>query len=159
VISNTSSLGGDLSNIVVGGLSAGGNLAASVVLEKHKQEPKTRGLVLGIPYLVLNSEKFPEEYYDSKEKASKVQCAKAPVLPMEVVDFFSKVGKSDAALPDVGLTSEKDLVEFPRTAFLVSGNDPLRDDGFLFAEKVQYNVLGMFSWPPLVLDIKSGTEF
>lgn len=137
-VSNASKFGGDINRIVVGGLSAGGNLAASVVLEKHNHEPKIRGLILGIPFLIMNDENFPASYHVSKDKASRVQCAKAPILPMEVVDFFAKAFKgTNKTLPDVGLTPEKVLAEFPRTAFLAAGNDPLRDDGFMFAEKMQ----------------------
>ncbi|TVY48336.1 AB hydrolase superfamily protein [Lachnellula occidentalis] len=139
VMSNASSIGGDVDMVVVGGVSSGGNLAASVVLEKRGEEPRIRGLVLGIPYLVLNSGNFPADYHVSKDKASRIQCAKAPVLPMAVVDFFAKEfrGKSGVVVPDVGLASERDLAGFPSTAFLVAGNDPLRDDGFMFAEKMQ----------------------
>ncbi|TVY19953.1 Carboxylesterase NlhH [Lachnellula arida] len=128
VIANSSSLGGDPVAIVVGGESSGGNLAASVILEKHaygkEPEPKI---------------KIRAGYHGSRDKASRVQCAKAPVLPMALVDFFAGVfrGNGDAVLPDVGLVSEKDLAGFPGTAFLVAGNDPLRGDGFLFAEKMQ----------------------
>jgi len=139
VISNADSIGGDLRNLVVGGLSAGANLAASVVLNKNKQGPKIKGLLLGIPYLIMNTDKFPSDYHVEKNKASRVQCKDAPVLPMAVVDFFSNTfkGKYDGALPDIGLTSEADLKDFPSTTFLVAGNDPLRDDGFMFAEKMQ----------------------
>jgi acetyl esterase/lipase len=139
VIANAGSLGGDLNKVVVGGLSAGANLAASVVLNKHKKGPKINGLLLGIPYLILNTEKFSADYHAQKEKASRVQCKNAPVLPMEVVDFFSKTfkGKYEGALPDVGLTTEEGLKDFPSTNFLIAGNDPLRDDGFMFAEKMQ----------------------
>jgi acetyl esterase/lipase len=139
VISNAGTIGGDLSKVIVGGLSAGANLAASVVLNKHKQGPKIKGLLLGIPYLIMNTEKFPGDYHVEKSKASRVQCKDAPILPMEVVDFFGNTfkGKYAGELPDLGLTAEGDLKEFPSTAFLVAGNDPLRDDGFMFAEKMQ----------------------
>jgi len=41
--------------------------------------------------------------------------------------------------PDVGLVSEKKLRGMPNTTIMVAGNDPLRDDGLLFARKLHQN--------------------
>lgn len=75
VIANTERFGGDLRNVVVGGISAGANLAVTVALAHSAGQVQTherlglRGLVLGIPWLVINEERFPFEGLSSREIA------------------------------------------------------------------------------------------
>jgi acetyl esterase/lipase len=40
-------------------------------------------------------------------------------------------------LLNVPLAKDEDLEKFPRTAFILAGNDILRDDGILFAERLR----------------------
>lgn len=152
VIDNADFLRCDLGNIIVGGVSAGANLAAHVCLErcvvlaKEREEYEKaciKGLVLAIPWLVVNAEKVPYEGF-KEGKHSRVQCADAPVIPQEVVRFFvdcmgGKVGVRGRVDPDVGVVEGEKLRTLPSTAVLVAGNDPVRDDGLAFAQKLMGN--------------------
>ena len=148
VAANIEGFGGDLTNVVVGGISAGANLAATVALAHingHIQAHKAlrlRGTVLSIPWLVINEERFPFEELSSREVASRAQCAEAPVVSSQVLRFFvdymgDRVREREATDPDVGLANAEMLREFPSTAIMVAGNDPLRDDGLLFAQRLE----------------------
>lgn len=155
---NIGSFGGDVRNLVVGGVSAGANLAAAVVLRENlkienkfsrenggREWAKIKGQILVIPWLIVREDRFPYEVFTSKDKSSRVQCADAPVLPQPVVDFFAgllhledDIGSMDRYL-DVGLALDNEVVEMPRTSIVVAGRDPLRDDGLLYAKKLHRN--------------------
>lgn len=106
---NASSLGADpRRGFVVGGTSAGGNLAA-VVSHLARDEglvvPLT-GVYLAIPALAGDNQ-IPDKY---RERAlSLQQNAKAPVLPREAMDMFMRgyqPDKNDSTLCKSRLTSE-----------------------------------------------------
>ena len=151
VVDNADFLRCDLGSIVVGGVSAGANLATHVALErcamlaKHDEYEKAsiKGLVLAIPWLVVNGEKVP--YAEFQEgKHSRVMCRNAPIIPEEVVKFFvdcmgEKVKIEGRVDPDVGLVEGEKFEALPCTAVLVAGNDPVRDDGLAFAQRLQGN--------------------
>jgi acetyl esterase/lipase len=149
-------LGGDPAKVVVGGISAGANLAAAVVLRENSRTKKRfggegggkmriKGQVLSVPWLVLHPGNVPYHLYTSRDKSWRVQCAGAPVLPIEAVDFFAHLlglksfecegGKFE----DVGAVEDKAVAGLPSTALLVAGRDPLRDDGLLYARKLHEN--------------------
>jgi acetyl esterase/lipase len=144
---NAKEFGGDVDRFVVGGVSAGANLAASVALTRNGTADKNktveiRGLVLGIPWSVINKEKISYEGYNEKEKASRIQCNEAPVQSGKVLEFFvdcmgKKIkGKGDID-PDVGLVGGEKLKRLPSVAFMVAGNDALRDEALFFAQYLQ----------------------
>lgn len=148
VIANIEGFGGDLRNVVVGGISAGANLAVTVALAHIAGHVQTHerlrlgGLVLCIPWLVINEERFPFEDLSSREISSRAKCAEAPVVSGQVLRFFvdymgNKVRERGGTDPDVGLTNPETLQKFPSTAIMVAGSDPLRDDGLLFAQRLQ----------------------
>lgn len=159
-IINIESFGGDPNNIIVGGISAGANLAAAIVLrenlkataqgtlatttEKAKLQ-RIKGQVLIIPWLIVQEEKYPYELLTSKEKSSRIQCADAAVLPDEVLKWFVENLKLDSAQSrtdrflDVGLATDKEVEGMPKTFFVITGRDPLRDDGLLYARKLHRN--------------------
>ncbi|KAI4945773.1 hypothetical protein J4E91_007686 [Alternaria rosae] len=146
---NIDMLRGDPSQVVVGGISAGGNLAASLTLEQHlgKSEdiaglPAIAGQILIIPMLA-----HPATYDQGPGKllkpstSSYVKNEDAPVLPKKTIDFFTKLLKiGDVDLKDTKMNvvnaTEDEVKGFPPTVFGIAGLDPLRDEGLLFAKKL-----------------------
>lgn len=154
VVANLQSFGGDPENIVLGGISAGANLAAAVVLregtrtrshnakvESERRLVRIKGQILCIPWLVVRTGVVPYHFLASREICSRYQCADAPVLPSSVVHFFTQLMglKPNDRNVDIGLIDHEDVVGTLMTAFLIAGNDPLRDDGLLFARKLHQN--------------------
>jgi acetyl esterase/lipase len=153
IVENGEAFGGDAGSVMVGGVSAGANLAVSVTLARNAvlarqyesdEVPIIKGLVLVIPWLVINEEKISYEAYASKKKASRVQCANAPVVSDRVLKFFvecmgDEVRERGEVDPDVGLISGEKLRVLPSTSIMVAGNDPLRDEGIFFAQRLQQN--------------------
>jgi len=158
IVLNMNLFRGDTQKLVVGGISAGANLAAAIVLRENlkekgqsmERENKTnstriKGQVLIIPWLIVREENFPYSLLASKEKSSRTQCADVPILPKAVIDFFvdnlklEKYNESTDKYLDVGLALDEDIVGFPKTSFLIAGRDPLRDEGLLYAKKLHQN--------------------
>jgi acetyl esterase/lipase len=133
-------------NLVVMGISAGCTLAAGVILceLEHSREhgaytPLIKGALFGIPWLI-HVDNYPLHLFKSPEVSAKIQNADSPVIPSERLKLFSTLlGAKDPKdrllnfpmIPDDGLSG------WPKTAFLVAGADPLRDDGLLFAKKLE----------------------
>ncbi|KAF5017082.1 hypothetical protein F66182_11040, partial [Fusarium sp. NRRL 66182] len=91
--------GGDVSNIVIGGVSSGANLAAYVVQQfptlsatVHNGNNATRlkGQVLMVPWLI-QPEAFPYDRFAEKSKTSLVQCAEALALSTERLEWLSSL--------------------------------------------------------------------
>jgi len=148
IMENADTFGGDLGNVVVGGVSAGANLACHVVLARNAALARDyenhegaiiKGLVLVIPWLVINKDKI-----SYNEFVSRVQCANAPVVGSKVLDFFvdcmgESVHNHFDVNPDIGLVGGKKLRGLPSTTVMVAGNDPLRDEALLFAHNLHDN--------------------
>ncbi|KAF2750397.1 alpha/beta hydrolase fold-3 domain-containing protein [Sporormia fimetaria CBS 119925] len=143
---NISSINGDASQIVVGGISAGGQLTASLVLEKQLGKalanyPPIAGQVLMIPCVahLATYDQGPMKKMKSREVSSYVENEKAPLLPMSVVRFFYEQLKTgipdlrDTKLNIVNATTEE-VKGMPPTVFGIAGLDPLRDEGLLYAK-------------------------
>jgi acetyl esterase/lipase len=88
-VENAEAFRGDVGNVIMDGISAGANLAAVVALTRNAalsrkyendEDATIKGLVLDMPWLVINKEKLFYQDFSSKEKLSRVQCAEAPVL-------------------------------------------------------------------------------
>jgi acetyl esterase/lipase len=153
IIENAEGFGGDLGNVIVGGVSAGANLACHVVLARNAALARDyenhegaiiKGLVLVTPWLIINEEHISYEEFVAKEKASRLQCLNAPVVSSKVLDFFvacmgEGVHEGHDVNPDVGLVSGKKLRGLPSTTIMVAGSDPLRDEGLLFAQNLHHN--------------------
>ncbi|KAJ4991675.1 hypothetical protein SVAN01_02790 [Stagonosporopsis vannaccii] len=146
---NIEELNGDPSKVLVGGVSAGGQLAASLTLEKHlgksevlKGLPELAGQVLIIPCVAS-----PYTYAEgpgkkiAPGKSSYIENENAPILPKKTVDFFFRLLKTpgtktdlkDTKLNIVNATTEE-VRGLPPTVFGVAGLDPLRDEGLLYAK-------------------------
>lgn len=142
---NIDQLGGDPTKVVVGGISAGGQLSASLALEQHlgktdvlKGTPPLAGQVLIIPCVAS-----PATYHDGPGKklkiSSYVENEFAPMLPKKVIEFF--VGLLEAPEPAFNDTklnivnaTEDEVKGLPPTAFGIAGLDPLRDEALLYAK-------------------------
>lgn len=140
-------LNGDPSKVLVGGVSAGGQLAASLTLEKHlgasevmENLPALAGQILVIPCLA--SPYTYDQGPGSKlapGKSSYIENKDAPILPLKTVDFFTgllKTPPADYKDTKVNIVNyaEEDVRGMPPTVFGIAGLDPLRDEALLYAQ-------------------------
>lgn len=132
--------------LIVGGISAGGNLAASVAVREAKQCAQTggaarvKGYILGCPWLV-HPDAFPTHLMESAEVSSPLENADAPILPKYRVDFFTElmeVPDPKDELFSAGLATDG-LAGIPKMATIVAGSDPFRDEALLFAQRLTQN--------------------
>ncbi|KAJ5626333.1 hypothetical protein N7510_002642 [Penicillium lagena] len=134
-------LGAQEGQLIVGGISSGGSLAAATMLREYQSsvECRLRGQVLCIPSL-CPTELFPFDQLASKEISSFHQNADAPILPRAQRDLFFNMfaAKEYSELPYSMYAMQKmDLSKLPKSAFLVAGMDALRDEALLYAEQLQ----------------------
>jgi acetyl esterase/lipase len=147
-------IGGISEQVVVGGISAGGWLTASLALSQLRGEdkrlaacPKIAGQVLMIPCLVQWDHYAPrQEMLKSPELSSYVQCAQAPILPVDRMKLFSALlGISDAKdaaenlRMNPGNATAEEVKNLPPTTFGIAGNDPLRDEGLFYGKHLAEN--------------------
>ncbi|KAF0320009.1 alpha beta hydrolase fold-3 domain-containing protein [Colletotrichum asianum] len=133
ITKHTETLQVDLTaGFVVGGVSAGGNLAA-VTTQKALDEglsPPVTGLWLGVPW-TLEPEVVPEKYRDVF--FSREQCAGAPGLNQQAMDMFNIAYEPDLKSRDFSpFNTQNPHRGMPPTCIQVSGADPLRDDGLIY---------------------------
>lgn len=141
-------LGVDGQQVVVGGVSAGGELAASLTLRQHlgtldapaKACPPIAGQVLMIPLLV-HKDCHGELLSRLKDPSvsSVTENADAPIIPKHVIEWFVGLLKvENADDKDLKLNPANASVEqvkgHPPTTFGVAGLDPLRDEALLYAK-------------------------
>ncbi|OAA59870.1 Alpha/beta hydrolase fold-3 [Niveomyces insectorum RCEF 264] len=148
VHAHAESLNIDPQRIVVGGISAGAHLAASLVLEQHLGRlpvalPPLAGQVLMIP-CVVNAYCYAPQLAQLTDPAvsSVRENADAPILPMRTMLFFTDLvmagqtaDPADTNLNPGNATPEQ-VRGLPPTVFGICGLDPLRDEGFLYAKKL-----------------------
>lgn len=148
---NLTEVGGDGSRVIIGGVSAGARLTASLIvrkslgqLEAGQDLPHPIGQVLIIPSLFHQDCREPL-YAKLKDpsRASCVSMTDAPIVPSKVLKWFTEIldvkeapsedlKLSPGNITDEQLASVKD--KFPPTVIGVAGYDPLRDDGLVFAK-------------------------
>ncbi|KAF2994582.1 hypothetical protein E8E13_001508 [Curvularia kusanoi] len=146
---NIEELNGDPSKVLVGGVSAGGQLSASLALEKHlgksevlKGLPDLAGQILIIPCLAS-----PYTYDEgpgkkiAPGKSSYIENKDAPILSMKTVEFFTgllKTPKADLKDTKVNIVNatEDEVRGLPPTVFGIAGLDPLRDEALLYAKNL-----------------------
>ncbi|KAK8127976.1 carboxylesterase NlhH [Apiospora sp. TS-2023a] len=140
-------LGGDPSKVLVGGISAGAWLAASLTMEMNRGRierlaglPRLAGQVLMIPPTV-----HPACYEPQQRRlreglvSSYVENEFAPLLPVARARMFCDLLQvPDPQEDDTNLNPGNATVEqargMPPTTFGVCGLDPLRDEGLLYAK-------------------------
>lgn len=142
-------IGGLSDQVVVGGISAGAWMTASLALAQLRGDnkrlaacPKMRGQVLMIPCLVTTKHYAPrQEMLRTPEVSSYVQCAEAPILPVSRMHMFSQLlgiydikdAREDRRMNPGNATAEE-VKDLPPTTFGIAGNDPLRDEGLLYGQ-------------------------
>jgi acetyl esterase/lipase len=142
---NIEEVGGDASKVVVGGISAGGTLAAALALEQHlgksevtKSLPILAGSILIIP--CVSSPKTYDQGPGKKLKVSSyVENEFAPMLPKKTAEFFMSLlenGTPDLKDTKVNMVnaSEEEVKGLAPTVFGIAGLDPLRDEALLYAK-------------------------
>lgn len=144
---NIDELQGDNHQIVVGGVSAGAQLTASLVLKTHligrrtvDPYPPIAGQVLMIPCL-LHKDCYDRYLSQMKDPSvsSYIENKDAPILPQAVIDNFLRLLQIEQPDPEdlrlnPGNASSEQVKGMPPTTFGIAGADPLRDEGLLFAK-------------------------
>lgn len=147
VHANIDELEGDSQRVVVGGISAGAQLTASLVLATHRNAlesaidlPPIAGQVLMIPCL-LHKDCYDRYLSQMKNPAvsSYVENRAALILPQATIDNFLGLLQIKAPDPEdfrlnPGNVPIEQVKGLPPTTIGVAGADPLRDEGLLFAK-------------------------
>lgn len=138
---NAASLGADLSaGFVLGGVSAGGQLAAVTAqrMVTEKTSPPLTGLWLSIPVLFNTGVDPPaseQHLFFSRE-----QNAHAPIFNMQAIEWVEKYMEADPTSSQWSpFNGTNPHVGMPRTYFQVCGMDPLRDDGLIYERVLRQN--------------------
>ncbi|KAJ6183963.1 hypothetical protein N7519_005264 [Penicillium mononematosum] len=151
---NIAEIGGIGEQVVVGGISAGAWLTASLALAQLRGDdkrlaacPKIAGQVLMIPCVVQWDHYAPRlEMLKSPDLSSYVQCADAPILPVTRMKLFTELlglGDTKDAAGDrrlnPGNATAEEVKDLPPTTFGIAGNDPLRDEGLFYGQHLAAN--------------------
>lgn len=153
VFDHADTLGFDKTRVVIGGQSAGSGLAAATVQQdiatsqKTKETCKVKGQVLTIPWL-MHPDAFPFDRFSKSDNASPIQCANKTGLSGAKLEWFAGLLRTsdvyDARL-NPGLLAGSQLQGTPKTAVLVAGGDPLRDQGLAYAVSLEQEMYGFLS--------------
>ncbi|SPO01638.1 related to lipase/esterase [Cephalotrichum gorgonifer] len=138
-------IGGNPLKVVVGGISAGAHFTASLTLQKHLGKvatscPPIAGQVLMIPCLVAMDCYGPQlAKMADPSVSSMVENANAPILPVDRCRWFSnmlevKDPEGEGVRLSPGNASPEQVKGLPPTVFGITGLDPLRDEGLLYAK-------------------------
>ena len=125
----------DPKKIIVGGSSAGANIAAVMALRAREEgRDGIIGQFLNFPP-VVHPNHFP---HDKHNGTSYEENKDAPVLPVWIMEFFWKSYYPEAGT-DVYVSPllAKSLAGLPPAYIIVATIDPLRDDGLAYAKELQ----------------------
>ena len=128
VAANAKGLGIDASRLVVGGDSAGGNLAAVVSLHARENGPKLAGQLLVYP-----ATDFSRKHPSHSEPETSI------LLTHTVVTWFMNNYLGDADINDwrASPARARTLAGLPPAYVLTAGADPLRDEGDEYAARLK----------------------
>jgi len=128
VAANARGLGLDASRLVVGGDSAGGNLAAVVALQAREDGPKLAGQMLVYP-----ATDFARKHPSHSEPETSV------LLTHTVIPWFMNHYLGGADIEDwrAAPSRAKSFAGLPPAYVLTAGADPLRDEGKEYAERLK----------------------
>ena len=145
-------LGADPARVILGGISAGAHLTVSVLVARHLRLPgwealadlpEPLGQVLMTPCLyhyACRPRRLDACLAPAAKGGSYKQNQNAPVLPVWKIEFFMNQLKAPLPIdPDDYLLNPGNMPRekargLPPATFGVSGADPLRDEGLLFAK-------------------------
>ena len=128
--SHITELGNDAGALLVGGDSAGGNLAAvTALMARDRGGPELAGQLLLYPVLAADFDtesyrQFGQGYYNPR-----------PALQWYWDQYVP--AQADRTDPYASPLQAKDLTGLPPAVVVVAGHDPLRDEGFAYAEALQ----------------------
>lgn len=130
---NAASVGADTSaGFILGGVSAGANLAANVTqasLQDPLSSPVT-GTWLSVPFLV-NDNNLPQKY--KPVYLARQQNAEAPILDADAIEQIKVFMEMDEASPSWSPFNVPGAhTGLPPTYVQVCGMDPVRDDGLIY---------------------------
>lgn len=134
VLGRADELGFDKAKVLLAGSSAGGCLAASLSQQARSAGLAIRGVVMNVP-ITCDPRHFPTSEY---EYTSYEQCFGTLLGGGEMRQVWDVVvpnnedGKSALVSPLLG-----DLAGLPPHAIFVAGQDPLRDEGIAYADKLE----------------------
>nr|RBQ97552.1 hypothetical protein FVER53263_20481 [Fusarium verticillioides] len=134
IVENSPKLGAKPSaGLVIGGSSAGANITAvlSHLARDNSLVPQLTGVYLHVPFTCapeILAERYGQEYTSYEQNVN------APILDVKAVEFFRRYyapeGKSELFSPLLWPLGHGGLL---KTYFQISGLDPLRDDGLIYA--------------------------
>jgi len=142
---NIKELGTDSQQILIGGISAGAHISASLVLQQKLGKaavscPQLRGQILMIP-CVVNMYCYEPQLKKLKNPSvsSYEECKDAPILPIDRCKTFTDLLKiENPQVYDLKLNPGNATLDqvkgLPPTVFGIAGRDPLRDEGLLYAK-------------------------
>ncbi|KAK5049530.1 hypothetical protein LTR84_004459 [Exophiala bonariae] len=146
---NADEIGGDCERIIIGGISAGSWLTASLSLANLRRENnmkvKVVGQVLMIPALVFHECYAPQlRLLKDPSCSSYVQNRSAPILPLQRIKQFNHLLKVEQADPrdlrlNPGYATSAEVRQLPPTIFGIAGLDPLRDEALFYAKLLADN--------------------
>lgn len=141
---NADKLGGERERIVIGGISAGGWLSASLTLTNLRREAKSRvnivGQVLMIPALIYHECNAPQlKLLKDPSLSSYKQNEFAPILPLERIKQFNELLNVKQPDPEdrrlnPGYATPEEVRQLPPTTFGIAGSDPLRDEALFYGK-------------------------
>jgi len=129
IATNTSKLGIDASRLIVGGDSAGGNLAAVVALDARDRDgPGIAGQMLVYP-----ATEFARTHASHREPETSI------LLTHSVIGWFANhyMGGADIGDWRASPARARTLANLPPAYVLTAGADPLRDEGDEYAERLK----------------------
>jgi acetyl esterase len=129
IAANASKLGIDASRLIVGGDSAGGNLAAVVALDARDGD----GPAIAGQLLVYPATDFSRKHPSHSEPETSI------LLTHSVIGWFSNHYLGDADINDwrASPARAKTLAGLPPAYVLTAGGDPLRDEGDEYAARLK----------------------
>lgn len=135
IASNASSLGANTSaGFVIGGASAGGNIAA-VLAQKSIKEPLAvplTGLWMDISLVFANAENCPEKYKHLYISAKQNEDAPG-LLSKQAIQYIRSSFQGDGFSPDFSpVNADQPHVGMPRTFLQAVGMDMYRDDAIIY---------------------------
>ncbi|KAK1544597.1 hypothetical protein CPAR01_02099 [Colletotrichum paranaense] len=136
---NASRFGGDISKgFIVGGWSAGANIASVVSQRSGVEGLGISGTLLGIPFLLVK-EIVPEKY--AKEWVSRETNAEwSPTFTTAVINDVSKALQAEIKSPWYSPFNDPEAIpKSPKAYIQVGDRDPLRDDGLIYAKVLKDN--------------------
>jgi acetyl esterase len=137
VFDNIQELGGDPNLVYTSGNSAGANLATVMVrrLRDSSRKEKIAAEVLRVP-VTCHPSVFPPALAASTSSYQKF--TDVPILPKRVMDDFWEFYNPGAEVTSLDCSPllADEFRDFPPTYISVCGCDPLRDQGFEYAKKL-----------------------